>query len=233
MMWRSSLARLGREVRLLVDELADHVVAHDDLAVQLAHVGHLRRQAVAGVGVRLADVVQQGAGDDEVAVDGVEPRRHARRRLGDDERVLEQAVPVGVVVAHGGRRDGERGAGLARAVEGALEQRTQMRLLDRVDERVQPLGQLGGADRRHRHEVAGVVLAAGHGAQAAHLDLRAVLRVDAVGAADQTTSPALRPSASSDGSKWMAATSPLASRSLSRRYVLPLRSVAVVFSEQV
>ena len=122
-------------------------MAHDDLAVQAAGVRHLRCEAAACVGLGLADVVEEGAGHDEVAVDGVEPRRHAAGGLGHDERVLEEAVPVGVVVAHGGRRDSECRAGLARAVEGALEERAQVRLFYGVDEGVQALGELHGADR--------------------------------------------------------------------------------------
>jgi hypothetical protein len=92
-------------------------------------------------------------------------------------------VPVGVVVAHRRRRDDEGGAGLLRAVEGALQERAQVRLVDRVDERVQAFAQLGGADGRHRHEIGGVVLVGLGEPQAAHLDLGSVLRVDAVGAA--------------------------------------------------
>ena len=98
-----------REARDVLDRAADAVVAERDLAVELAEVGHVDRQRVRRVGVELADVVQQRAGDRDVAVDARERRARSGDRLGDAERVLEQPVPVGLVVALGGRRVAERG----------------------------------------------------------------------------------------------------------------------------
>ena len=54
---------------MLVDQPPHAVVAERDLALQLAGVGHLDRAAREGVGLELADVVQQRAGDRDVAVD--------------------------------------------------------------------------------------------------------------------------------------------------------------------
>ncbi len=59
--------------------LADH-----DLAVQATDVGHHRQHAAGCVGLRLAHVVQQAAGDHHVAVDGAESRRDVGGALGDD-----------------------------------------------------------------------------------------------------------------------------------------------------
>ena len=76
-----------------------------------------------GVGLELADVVQQRAGDRDVAVDARERRADRADRLGDAEAVLEQAVPVGLVVVLRGRRDAVAGPQLRAVAEHALEQR--------------------------------------------------------------------------------------------------------------
>ena len=56
----------------------DAVVAERDLAEQLAGVGELDRAVDARVGLDLADVVQQRAGDGDVAVDPRERSRPSR-----------------------------------------------------------------------------------------------------------------------------------------------------------
>ena len=58
------------------------VVAERDLALELAEVGHVDRRRVGRVGLELADVVQQRAGDGDVAVDARERGRRWRRRTG-------------------------------------------------------------------------------------------------------------------------------------------------------
>src|SRR5665647_739553 len=111
------------------------------------------------VAATAADVSSRFAAVDRdlvVAVDRGEPRGDVGCRRGDDERVLDQAVAVGMVVAHRGRGHDEGGAWLLRAVEGAFEQRAQVRLVHRVDECVQSLAQLRGADGRYLHEQPGV-----------------------------------------------------------------------------
>ena len=88
---------------------AHAVVAERDLALELAQVGHVDRQRVGRVGVQLADVVQQRAGDRDVAVHAAE--RGARSRdthCATVRRVLEQPVAVGLVVALGRRRLAEQ-----------------------------------------------------------------------------------------------------------------------------
>ena len=88
----------------VLDQPAHAVVAERDLALELAEVGHVDRQRVGRVGVELADVVQQRAGDRDVAVHAAERRADRRHALGDGQLVLEQPVPVGLVEALGGRR---------------------------------------------------------------------------------------------------------------------------------
>ena len=108
MMCSTAPARCVGEAGQVLDQAADAVVAERDLALQLAGVGQVDRQRVGGVGVELADVVQQRAGDGDVAVDARERGRDRRHGLGDGQRVLEQPVAVGLVVALGGRRVAER-----------------------------------------------------------------------------------------------------------------------------
>ena len=57
-----------------------------------------------GVGLELADVVQQRAGDRHIAVDAGERGADRAHRLGHTEAVLEQAVAVCLVVVLGRRR---------------------------------------------------------------------------------------------------------------------------------
>ena len=89
----------------VLDLAADAVVAERDLAVQAAEVGELDALcSLAAVGLELADVVQQRPRDRHVAVDAREGGADRADRLGDAEAVLEQPVPVGLVVVLGGRR---------------------------------------------------------------------------------------------------------------------------------
>ena len=126
------------------------------------------------VGLELADVVQQGAGDGDVAVHAREGGGDQPDGLGDAERVLEQAVPVGLVVALGGR-------GVAEAIPGVQEDRVQqvaqVGVLHGGDQRVQVRLHLLGRARRAVVELGRVVLALGGRADGLHLELAAVARV--------------------------------------------------------
>ena len=84
-----------------LDLAAHEVVAERDLAVELAGVGQLDRAVVRRVGLDLADVVQQGARDCDVAVEAREGPAHRADALGHRQAVLEQAVAVGLVVVLG------------------------------------------------------------------------------------------------------------------------------------
>ena len=66
----------------LLDLAAHRVVAERDLALQAAGVGEVDRQRVVVVGDALADVVEEGAGDGEVAVDPGEEVGRRRRPPG-------------------------------------------------------------------------------------------------------------------------------------------------------
>ena len=63
------LRELRREAVDVLDRAPDAVVAERDLALQAAGVGEVDALRVLGVGLQLADVVQQRAGDGDVAVD--------------------------------------------------------------------------------------------------------------------------------------------------------------------
>ena len=105
--------RLGEgrvEARDVLDLAAHRVVAERDLALQPAGVGQVDRQRVVVVGLGLADVVEQRAGDGDLAVDAGEEVGGGADRLGDRERVLEQPVAVGLVVGLGGGRVERYGA---------------------------------------------------------------------------------------------------------------------------
>ena len=101
----TACASSRREAVDLLDRAADAVVAERDLALQAARVGQVDVLRVVGVGLELADVVQQRARDRDVAVDARERRADRADRLRDAEAVLEQAVAVGLVVVLGRRRD--------------------------------------------------------------------------------------------------------------------------------
>ena len=108
-MWRTAWARRGVEAGDVLDLAADQVVAERDLALQAAEVGEVDRQRVVVVGLGLADVVEEGAGDGDVAVDAGEEVGGGGDRLRDRERVLEQPVAVGLVVDLRRRRVAEAG----------------------------------------------------------------------------------------------------------------------------
>jgi len=180
---------LGREALDLGDEALDDVVTDDDLALQASGVGEPRRERVTGVARDLADVVQQGAGDDEVAVHGRQTVGDGRRHLGDDHRVLEQAVAVRVMVAHRGRDDGEGLARLAVWVDGARKELRDVRLADAGDQRREPLAQLVQRNGRDGDQCRRVVLSFAHHAEPLDHELGAPLRVDAVAAPDLDDGP--------------------------------------------
>ena len=136
------------------------------------------RREVGRVGLELADVVQQRPGDGDVVVDAGEVRRDRVHALGDRERVLEQAVDVGLVVVLGGRRAAEPAPALGVLAEDAVEQGEEMRVLDRGDERAQVGLHLLRAARRAVDEVGEVERARQRLAQRGDDDLRAPARVD-------------------------------------------------------
>ena len=86
------LGELGVEALDRLDLAPDQVVAERDLALQAAGVGEVDRQRIVVVGLGLADVVKQRAGDRDVAVEAREGGRGGADRLGDRDRVVEQPV---------------------------------------------------------------------------------------------------------------------------------------------
>ena len=131
------LGQAGVEAGDLLDLAAHQVVAERDLALQAAGVGEVDRQRVVVVGLGLADVVQQRAGDGDVAVDAGEEGGGGADRLGDRERVLEQPVAVGLVVDLRRRRVAEARPGRRALAEEAVEQLAQLRVLDRAEQLAQ------------------------------------------------------------------------------------------------
>ena len=103
MMCSTATASSAGKPGQVLDQPAHAVVAERDLALELAQVGHVDRQRVGRVGVELADVVQQRAGDRDVAIHAAERGGDRRHRLRDRQAVLEQPVAVGLVVALRGR----------------------------------------------------------------------------------------------------------------------------------
>ena len=103
-MCSSACAVSGGKPGQLLDGAADAVVAQRDLALQAPGIGEVDGRGIGGVGLELADVVQQRAGDRHVAIDAGEGRGHRAHALGDREAVLEQPVHVGLVVELGRRR---------------------------------------------------------------------------------------------------------------------------------
>ena len=166
MMCSTAAARSAREARQLLDQPAHAVVAERDLALELAEVGQVDRERVGGVGLELADVVQQRAG--QTATSRSMPgnvRRDRRDRLGDGQRVLEQAVAVRLVVALGGGRVAELRPRRRLRAEHRVEQRAQVRVLDRGDEVAQVLLHLVGVARRAVEQRGEVDLVGRRGAQ--------------------------------------------------------------------
>ena len=146
------------EARDVLDPAADQVVAERDLALQAAGVGEVDRQRVVVVGLGLADVVQEGAGDGDVAVDPGEEGGRGGDRLGDRDRVLEQAVAVGLVVDLGRRRIAEAGPDRRALAEEDVEQLAQLRALDRAEQLAQVALEPLDGDRRLGREVRRLVL---------------------------------------------------------------------------
>jgi hypothetical protein len=161
------------EVLDRVDERSHAVVAERDLAVQLAGVGQLDRAAREGVGVELADVVQQRAGDRDVAVDLRERRADRAHRLGDRQRVLEQPVAVGLVKALGGRRRAVARPQRRVGAEHRVQQAGQVAVADGGEQLAQVGLHLRGRARRAVDEVGGVVRARLGGADRVQLELGA------------------------------------------------------------
>ena len=116
------LRELGVEALDRLDRAADEVVAERDLAEQPAGVGEVDRQRVVVVGLRLADVVQERAGDRHIAVDAREGGRGGAHRLGDRDRVVEEPVAVGLVVVLRRRRDAKAPPDPRLGGEDAVEQ---------------------------------------------------------------------------------------------------------------
>ena len=138
-MWRTRLGQLGVEALDLLDPAADHVVAERDLGLQPPGVGEVDRQRVVVVGLGLADVVQQRAGDGDVAVDAGEQGRGGADALGDRDGVLEQPAGVGLVVVLRRRRGAEARPVLGLRAEEAVKQPAQLGALDGRDQVAQVL----------------------------------------------------------------------------------------------
>ena len=110
MMWSTAVGqRLGKPGMSSISA-PDPVVAERDLALELAEVGEVDGQRVARVGVELADVVQQRAGDRHVAVD-------ARERGGDDADGLARRR-ASARAARGGRPGGSAWRPVRRGTRG-------------------------------------------------------------------------------------------------------------------
>ena len=126
--------RLGQrrvEASDLLDLAAHQVVAERDLALQAPGVGEVDRKWVIVVGLGLADVVQEGARDRDIAVDPPEEGRGCTDRLGDRNGVLEQPVAVGLVVDLGGGGIAKSFEDLRAGGEEALQQLAQPGVLNR------------------------------------------------------------------------------------------------------
>ena len=137
-----------------LDLIAEHLDAHDQVADELALVG-VGEGAVVGELVDLADVVQEDAGQQQVAVDlGIE----VEDPVGDVEQgddVLEQPALVGVVVLDARRRRGELADELVVDQE-ALDQGAEVRVAHRQEHLAQPGHQLGDVLRALRQEILGL-----------------------------------------------------------------------------
>ena len=120
--------------------------------MQPAGVGQVDRERVVVVGLGLADVVQQRAGDRDVAVEAGEEVGGGADGLGDRDGVLEQPAPVGLVVVLGGGGLAEPLPGGCSGAEEAGQQLAQRGVLDRLEQLAQLLLQqsasLGGPSAR-------------------------------------------------------------------------------------
>ena len=136
-MCRTAWASSGSKPSIVSIVAADQVVAERDLALQPAGVGEVDRQRVVVVGLGLADVVQQRAGDRDVAVDAREGGRGGADGLGDRDACGR--------AARGGRPGGstwpparpESAARSSSSAEEAVEQRRELRVLDRREQLAQ------------------------------------------------------------------------------------------------
>ena len=181
---------------------------------------------IGGVGLELADVVQERAGDRDVAIDAGEGRGHRADALGDREAVLEQAVHVGLVVELGRRRAPVELPRRRVRAEHALEQRAQVRVLRRWRRARAPRAPSSrpSAAGRRRGRRRRTSPARPRSARAARL--RAEARVDLVAPA-HVDRPAGRHSSRSSGtsSRTIAASRPVRSPSDSLRNGVPSRLV--------
>ena len=175
---RDVLGEVGREALDLLAQAPHAVVAQRDLALQAPGAGEIDgRRGRRGVGVELADVVQQRARDRDVVVDARERRAQQVRRLADAQRVLEQPVAVGLVVVLGRGGLAEARPQLRALAEDAVEQRAQVRLAHRADQLAQLGLHLVAALGRAVEQVVERERARGRRRDRADGDLRAVARV--------------------------------------------------------
>ena len=186
-------ARSARESGDPLDLRAHEVVAERDLAEQLAVVGEVDRERVAAVGLDLADVVDQRAGDGDVAVDAGEraprwrsrpgpPRASARAaRAGMPGGRTSPPAPCGTAATP--RRPRRTARRAARAGTGCAPSRSAAAgrpPSGRRSRRARPSGRRGryspscGRGRGLHHQLGAV--AVGDLEAAAHADRRAGLR---------------------------------------------------------
>ena len=112
------------------------------------------------------------------------PAREHAHALGHRQAVLEQPVLVGLVVVLGRRCRVVRRAALGGAVDQPPEQRSQVRPLDRLDQRLEVGGHLLVGPRRRLGEVGQLVLVLRRDPHALDRDGGAVALVDRVAAED-------------------------------------------------
>ncbi len=167
------LGEVGFEAGDVLDLAAHLVIAERDLALQATGVGEVDRQRVVVVGLDLADVVEQGTGHRDVAVDAREEGGGGADRLGDRDGVLEQAVAVGLVVDLRRGRVAEARPDLRVLAEEAVEQVAQLGVLNRCQELTQVALDALEGDLGLGREVFLPILVRGRLTQAAELDLRA------------------------------------------------------------
>ena len=143
--------RLAGQVRHLPHLLVEHLDADDQVADQLALVGVGEGPVVAQL-AHLADVVQEDAHQQQVAVQlGVE-RREAVGGVEQRDDVLQQAAEVGVVVADAGRRLAE-GVDELLVHQEALGQAAQVRVAELAAGAAQPFVELADVLLGVRQEV--------------------------------------------------------------------------------
>ena len=176
---KDTLGATRWEAGQVLDRPTDDVVAERYLALEATGVAELDRAAGGGVCLDLADVVKQRAGDRQVAV---EPRKRGRHRadpLRHRQRMLQQPVPVGLVVVLGRRSVAPDLPDLGFLAEERVEQRPQVTILDRGDQLAEVGNHLVVRDRRSVEQIGGVVLARVGRADRANGEARAVARIEA------------------------------------------------------